>query len=300
MDKFKDMALLTAVVEKGNFAQAAKAVGLTPAMVGRRIAAQEDELGFMLFNRSTRRMELTLGGRTYYEGCQRILNEVRELEESVTSSQQTTPKGMIRLTAPGGIGSPFLVNVIKNFRKIYPEVRFDINLTSTPLDLIKEKIDLSIRLAVKLEDSSMVATKLGETSFGLYASAEYLHERGTPVSLDDLKRHDCLHMGSSKHGDYWNVIVDGNLVNFRQPWALTVPDTECLMQSIAEGMGIAMVPEIFAKPYAEKEKIVRLDSIAEFPKLTIYAIYPTRKHLPYRVNLFLDYLKDRAPEMLST
>lgn len=299
MDKFKDMALLTAVVEKGNFAKAAKAVDLTPAMVGRRIAAQEDELGFMLFNRSTRRMELTPGGRTYYEGCQRILSEVRELEESVTNSQQVNPKGIIRLTAPDGIGSPFLVNSIKNFRKIYPEVRFDINLTSTPLDLIKDKIDLSIRLAFELEDSSMVATKLGTTSFGLYASAEYLHERGAPANLNDLKSHDCLHMGSSKYGDYWSVIVDGNVVNFRQPWALTVPNTECLMQSIAEGMGIAMVPEIFAKPYVQRKAIVRLDDITEFPKLTIYAIYPTRKHLPYRVNLFLDYLKDWAPQKLG-
>lgn len=299
MNTLKDMELLTVVVDKGNFARAAKAIELTPAMVGRRIAALEEELGFMLFNRSTRQMELTPGGRIYYEGCQRIIEEVAELEESVTSSQQTNPKGQIRISAPDGIGSPFLVKAIKEFRQMYPEVRFDLDLSSETLDLIKEKIDLSIRLAFELEDLSLVATPLGHTSFGLYASQKYLEEYGIPTDLNDLKNHDCIHMGENKYGDFWNVVVDGNTIKYRQPWALTVPNTECLMKAVEEGMGIAMIPELFAKSHKEAELIVQLDNIVEFPKLTIYAIYPTRKHLPYRVNLFLDHLKSWAPGKLS-
>lgn len=299
MDKLRDMALVAEVVEKGNFAQAAKAVGLTPAMVGRRIAAIEETLGFTLFNRSTRRMELTPGGQTYYEGCRRILAEVSELEESVTSSHQTNPKGLIRLTAPDGLGSPFIVDAIKQFRTSYPDVRFDIDLSSTPKDLIKDKIDLSIRLAFELEDSSLVATKLGSTSFGLYASPDYLHTRGRPQSLSDLKQHDCLNMGASKYGDYWNVIDEGRVVSFRQPWALVLPNTECMIHAVCEGMGIAMIPELFTKTQADAGKMMRLEGITEFPDLSVYAIYPTRKHLPYRVNLFLDFLKSWAPEHLS-
>lgn len=299
MDKLRDMALVAEVVEKGNFAQAAKAVGLTPAMVGRRIAAIEEALGFMLFNRSTRRMELTPGGQTYYEGCRRILAEVSELEESVTSSHQTNPKGLIRLTAPDGLGSPFIVDAIKQFRTSYPDVRFDIDLSSTPKDLIKDKIDLSIRLAFELEDSSLVATKLGSTSFGLYASPDYLQAKGRPQSLSDLKQHDCLNMGASKYGDYWNVIDEGRVVSFRQSWALVLPNTECMIHAVCEGMGIAMIPELFTKTQADTGKMIRLEGVTEFPDLSIYAIYPTRKHLPYRVNLFLDFLKSWAPEHLS-
>lgn len=299
MDKFRDMALLAAVVEKGNFAQAAKAVDLTPAMVGRRIAAIEEHLGFMLFNRSTRRMELTPGGRTYYEGCQRILAEVSELEDSVTSAHQTNPKGLIRLTAPDGLGSPFVIDAIKHFRTSYPEVRFDIDLSSTPKDLIKDKIDLSIRLAFELEDSSMVATKLGHTSFGLYASQAYLDAKGTPTSLSDLQHHDCLNMGASKYGDYWNVIGNGHVVSFRQPWALVLPNTECMIHAVTQGMGIAMIPELFANAHTTAGKMVRLEGVTEFPELTVFAMYPTRKHLPYRVNLFLDFLKEWAPSNLT-
>lgn len=294
------MALMAAVVEQGNFAQAAKVVDLTPAMVGRRIAAIEEKLGFKLFNRSTRWMELTPGGQTYYEGCKRILTEVYELEESVTSSHQTNPKGMIRLTAPDGLGSPFLIDMIHEFRQPYPDVRFDIDLSSEPKDLIAEKIDLSIRLAFELEDSSMIATKLGRTSFALYASEQYLNEKGYPQTLNDLKQHDCLHMGASKYGDFWNVIVAGELTRFRQDWALVLPNTECLIQAVAKGLGIALIPTLLVDTHIKTGRIIQLEGIADFPKLTVYAMYPTRKHLPYRVNLFLDFLKDNAPKLLAS
>ena len=299
MDKLRDMRLLLTVVEKGNFAQAAKAVGLTPAMVGRRIAAIEARLGFMLFNRTTRQMELTPGGHTYYEGCKRILSDVRELEESVTSAHQTNPKGLIRITAPDGMGSPFLINAIKHFKKNYPDVTFDINLTSTPLDLIKEKIDLSIRFAFELEDSSLVATKLGQTTFNLYASQDYLERQGTPTNLEDLKQHDCLHLSGGKYGDCWTLIVDGNLINYHQPWALVLPNTECMIRAATEGLGVAMIPTLFAEAYVSRQKLTPITGVVEFPELTIYALYPSRKHLPFRVNLFLDFLKAWAVEELS-
>jgi len=300
MDKFRDMKLLSAVVEKGNFAQAAKTVDLTPAMVGRRIAAMEEALGFVLFNRSTRRMELTPGGRTYYEGCKRILAEVSELEESVTSAHQTNPKGLIRLSAPEGLGSPFLIGAIKHFRQQYPDIRFDLDLSNRPLDLVKDRIDLSLRIAIELEDSSLVATTLGHTSFGLYASEDYLQQYGTPKQLDELQQYDCIHMGSSKYGDYWTVIQNGNMVNVKHPWVLVVPNTACLIQAVTDGMGIAMIPEMFAKPHVEANRMVQINEVAEFPQLTVYGLYPTRKHLPYRVRLFLDFLKGSAPAHLCS
>ena len=291
MDKIKTMTLFTAVVEQGSFAGAARQVGLTPAMVGRRIAALEAELGFVLLNRSTRQMQLTPGGQAYYEGCLRILGEVTELEESLLSEHQIRPKGLITLSAPDGLGSPYLVEAIGDFRRQYPAIRFDLRLTNEPLDLVEARIDLAVRLAFELADSSLVATPLGHTGFGLYASADYLAARGTPGCLADLKAHDCLHMGASRYGDYWRVIADGKPVNFRQPWALTVPSTECLAHALCEGMGIAMLPALFAAPLVATGKVVEIAGVVEFPRLTVYGIYPTRKHLPYRVRLFLDFLK---------
>lgn len=299
MDKLKDMQLLAAVVQKGSFAQAARTVGLTPAMVGRRIAALEQQLGFRLFNRSTRKMVLTPGGESYYQGSLQILEQVSALEESLAASYQQEPRGLVRLSAPDGLGSPFLIKAISEFRRRYPKVRFDVDLTSAPLDLVREKIDLSLRLAFELEDSDLVASPLSQTDFGLYAAPKYLAERGQPASLAELSSHDCLHMGQSKYADNWTILRAGEPVSFRQEWALTLPNSECLMQALAEGMGIAMVPKIFARPFVERGQITPIEGLAEFPRLTIYALYPSRKHLPYRVQLFLDFLKHWGPDRLA-
>jgi len=299
MDKFRDMQLLVAVVKHGSFAQAAKAVSLTPAMVGRRVAALEHTLGFMLFNRTTRSMELTPGGQNYYEGCLRILEEVEELELSVTSLHQNNPSGLIRLSAPDHLGSPFLIDAIYSFRQTYPDIQFELDLSSTPLDLIKEKIDLSIRLMFELDDSALVATKLGHTDFNLYAAPCYLEHRGTPSSITDLDHHDCLHMSGSKYGDYWNILVDDQPVRIKQNWALTVPNTASLLHATETGMGISLIPTLFAQPLEERGTITSLQDIAQFPQLGIYCMYPTRKHLPFRVQLFLDFLKNRASDQLS-
>lgn len=298
MNKIRDMEILLKVVEQGNFSNAAQSIGLTPAMIGRRIAAMEKELGFALFNRSTRRMELTVGGRTYHEGCQRIVSELADLEESVTSSYQKNPHGLIRLSAPDALGSPFFVDAIKEFREQYPDIRFDMQLSNLPLDLVKDQIDLSIRFSVELKDASVVATKLGMTSFVLVASQDYIDKHGKPQSLEDLKNHDCVHMGESKYGDFWKVIVNGKLTNFRQPWAFLSPNTDCLIHAALEGIGIAMMPKIFVKSFLESNKLVFLNGIANFPEVTIYCLYPTKKYLPYRVNLFLHFLKKWAPDKL--
>ena len=291
MNSLRDMELLVAVVEEGSFARAADKVELTPAMVGRRIAAMEEHLGFVLLSRSTRRMELTDSGKSYLEGCKRILAQVNELEESLVSDYQGNPSGIIRLSAPEGMGSPILIDLMHEFRQQYPDIRFDLRLTNQSLDLLEEHIDLSIRLSFALEDSSMVATKLGTTSFGLYASTGYLNKNGEPNSLYELEQHDCLHMGASRTGDFWNVIVDGKQTSFRQPWALTVSDTASMLKATVNGMGVALIPDIFVDSSEQKNQLKRLNSVAQFPEISVYAIYPVRKHLPYRVKLFLDFLK---------
>ena len=137
----------------------------------------------------------------------------------------------------------------------------------------------------------MVAIKLGETSFGLYACHEYLEKKGEPNNLEQLEQYDCLHMGASRTGDFWNVIVDGRQTNFRQPWALTVSDTASMLKAAVNGMGIALIPDIFVETSEQKNKLKRLESVAQFPEISVYAIYPVRKHLPYRVRLFFRFFE---------
>lgn len=290
MDKYRNMQLFCTVVDRGSFSKAAKALGITPAIVGRHIAAMEESLGFRLLNRTTRSMHLTPGGKAYYEGAQTVLNQIEQLEDSLTTAHLNNPEGLIRLSAPDAMG-PFLMKAIKEFRTEYTGIRFDLALSNSKSNLIEEEIDLSIRFAFELQDSSYVATKLGESDFGLYAAPAYIDAHSMPSNYIDLKNHDCLHMGSSRDGDYWMLTVDGKSVSHRQPWVAVISDTNTLLQATLDGMGISMIPSIFVNSHVKSGDLIKIENVAEFPIVNIYGMYPTRKHVPYRLSLFLEYLK---------
>ena len=290
MDKYRNMQLFCTVVDRGSFSKAAKALGITPAIVGRHIAAMEESLGFRLLNRTTRSMHLTPGGKAYYEGAQTVLSQIEQLEDSLTTAHQNNPEGLIRLSAPDAMG-PFLMKAIKEFRAEYSGIRFDLALSNSKSNLIEEEIDLSIRFAFELQDSSYIATKLGESEFGLYAAPSYIDEHQAPSDHTELKNHDCLHMGSSRDGDYWMLTVDGKSLSYRQQWVAVISDTNTLIQATVDGMGIAMIPSVFVNTHINNGDLIKIENVAEFPIVNIYGMYPTRKHVPYRLSLFLEYLK---------
>ncbi|TKB58740.1 LysR family transcriptional regulator [Ferrimonas aestuarii] len=292
------MKLFCSVVEKGSFAKAARSLGVTPAIVGRQIAKLEDELGFILLSRTTRSMQLTPGGKDYYQGAKRIVNEIAQLEDSLSSDHQQNPSGLIRLCAPDGL-SHNLIQIIQAFRQQHPQIRFDLILDNGQTRLIEEEIDLSFRLSFDLQDSSMIATKLGTTSFGLYAAPEYLAAKGTPKQFQELDQHDCIHMGSGRYGDVWHLQVNGKVISNRQPWSLVVSSTDALLSTLKMGMGIGLVPSIFAEEAARSNALMPLSELASFPEVGIYALYSTRKHQPYRLTLFLAFVKQWFQKRMS-
>ncbi|WP_411065576.1 LysR family transcriptional regulator [Vibrio rotiferianus] len=299
MDKCRNMQLFCTVVDRGSFSKAAKALGITPAIVGRHIAAMEESLGFRLLNRTTRSMHLTSGGKAYYQGAQTVLSQIEQLEDSLTTAHQNNPEGLIRLSAPDAMG-PFLMKATKEFRTEYSGIRFDLALSNSKSNLIEEEIDLSIRFAFELQDSSYIATKLGESDFGLYAAPSYIDEYQAPSNYTELKNHDCLHMGSSRDGDYWMLTVDGKSLSYRQPWIAVISDTNTLIQATVDGMGIAMIPSVFVNKHISDGDLVKIENVAEFPVVNIYGMYPTRKHVPYRLSLFLDYLKTNFIHIITS
>jgi len=300
MDKLKDMQLFCEVVEKGNFANAAKSLSITPAIVGRRIAALENSLGFVLLNRTTRKMLITPSGKAYYEGAKKIIGNLEELEDALGSEHQKIPGGIIRLSAPDALGTPFLINAIQEFQKQHPNVRFDLLLQNNQVDLIEESIDLAFRFSFDLQDSSYIATKFGETTFNMYAAPSYIKRCGMPAHFSELKDFDCLHMGANRYGDYWNLSVDGEIISYRQSWSIVTSNTQSYIAAITRGMGIGVLPELFAREEFDKGNILKIEGLTEFPTIGIYGIYPTRKHLPHRLRLFIDFLKEWLSPQLES
>ena len=299
MIDLKDMKLFCLVVAQGSFAAAAKQMQITPAMVGRRVAEMEKKLGFILLNRSTRKMQLTPGGQSYYEGCLRLISDAEDLEASVSAAHQNQPKGLITLSAPDGLGGRFIATLVRDFRLLYPDISFDLRLTNMPLDLIEDKIDLTLRLTHEVRDAALVATKLVSTKINPFASEEYLKRKGYPQHKEDLQHHDIIHMNNSRFGNYWNIIEDGKEMRFGLEWTVVTPNTLSMIQATIDGVGISTIPEIFIHAHAQRDKLVRLEGLVTFPDIALYALYPTRKHLPYRVNLFLDFLKKWVPEYMK-
>lgn len=288
MNKFKDMMLFCSVVEQGNFAKAAKTLNVTPAIVGRRISAMEESLGFILFNRSTRQMQLTGAGQDYYRGCKQILAQVSELEDDLRTDNQVTPSGLIRISAPDGLTDKLLMSAISEFKHQYPNIHFAISLENHSVDLVEQDIDLAFRLSLDMQDSNYIATKLTETSFGLFASANYLKLHGKPNTINELENHDCIQMTHNRYGGYWLFGQADNITKYRQPWSMTVTNTQGLISAANQDLGIAMIPLLFA----EKEpSLVKLEHFTDFPTVGVYAMYPTKQHLPYRMRLFLDFVK---------
>lgn len=107
-------------------------------------------------------------------------------------------------------------------------------------------------------------------------------------------------MGANRYGDYWNLSVNGEIISYRQPWSIVTSNTQSYIAAIIRGMGIGVLPELFAREELEKGNILKIEGLTEFPTIGIYGIYPTRKHLPHRLRLFIDFLKEWLSPQLES
>lgn len=291
MDKLKKMTIFVRVVEAGSFAAAAKTLDVSPAIVGRHISDLEALLGQRLVNRTTRSMEITTVGWRYFEGCKDTLAQVEAVEQSVRDPQEADLHGLIRLSAPEGLGSPFLLDVIDGFQREHPQVAFDLLLDNQAADFVSSGVDVAIRFATSLEDSSLIVQKLGETPLRWFAAPQYLAERGTPKNLEALDQHACLAFATARYGHSWPIITDKGIKKIKLPWRLILNNTQTYREALVRGMGIGVLPELLAAPLLESGELQAVALHAILPDIGIYALYPSREFQALRVRQFLAHIK---------
>ncbi|MGP1683561.1 MAG: LysR family transcriptional regulator, partial [Giesbergeria sp.] len=176
--------------EVGSFTVAAEVLGLTPAAVSRSVARIEERLHVQLFARSTRQIKLTENGRLYLEQCREAIQQIQDVERALTGNY-STPIGTLRISVPTTYGNLRLLPVLEKFRRKYPQVLLEVNISNRNIDFVDQGYDLAIRLGTP-QDSRLVARNLENASLGVYASRAYLARRGEPKTLDDLRQHDCI------------------------------------------------------------------------------------------------------------
>ena len=296
MDKLKQLETFVSVAQRGSLAGAARALGLAPAIIGRRLDALEAHLGIKLLLRTTRRLSLTNEGSAFLEDCQRLLADLATAEASVSAGGlQAT--GHLRITAPAGFGRRHIAPLVPLFRELHPEVTISLNLSDRLVDMAVEGFDCAVRVG-DMPDSSLVSVRLADNRRLCVATPAFLARHGVPQKPTDLARFQCLTLSSDAsqtRGWAFKVSGDGvaSVVHIKPVGPLDCSDGQVLHDWCLAGHGIAWRSTWEVQSEVAAGQLVALLEDFAAPPNGIYVVFPQRKHLPLRVRLWLDFLKQR-------
>lgn len=292
MDRLASMRVFQKVIDEGGFAAAGRAMDMSPAVVTRLVADLEEHLGTRLLHRTTRRVSLTDAGESYLERVRVILQDLDEAH-ALVSSQTSDLAGVLRLLAPPVLATHVLAPLVSGFRQAYPKILLDIEVESHREPPIQD-YDITLMGTQTSFDANVIARKVLSSVTVLLASPEYLRRRGTPVKPEDLAQHDCLRFkpaGGRSRG--WRLLHETDETRFVdievQP-VLWANHTDTLMHAALDGAGITATTIELAAPLIQNGDLVRVLNPWITDRLTMYAALPSRKFMPRRTEVFLDYL----------
>ena len=290
MAKLKQLESFVSVVARGSLTAAARAEGVAPAIMGRRLDALEERLGVKLLVRTTRRIALTHEGSAFLEDCQRLLADLANAEASV-SAGGVKASGHLRITAPAGFGRRHVAPLVARFREQHGDVTITLNLSDRVIDLAGEGFDCAVRVG-DLPDSSLISVRMADNRRLCVATPRYLQLHGTPQHPGELARFDCLSLSSdASQTRGWAFMVGDELVHLKPGGPLDCSDGQVLHDWCLAGYGIAWRSTWEVESEIAAGRLVALLEDFAAPPNGIYAVFPQRKHLPLRVRLWIDFLK---------
>ncbi|MBX3220639.1 MAG: LysR family transcriptional regulator [Labilithrix sp.] len=287
----EELRAFVAVVDAQGFRAAARATRGRKATLSRRVQDLETRLGVPLLVRTTRSMRLTEEGRAYFEHASRALASARDAE-SVVLSAKATPRGVLRVMTAAALASSVLDEVVMRYLAKHPHVRVVLHTTERRLDMVREGFDLAV-WGGPLEDSSLVARRLGVASGGYFASPRYLARRSAPESPDDLAAHDLVTITKGHGTTEWTFVAGGKEKRIAIRPRLVVNDVELAVRAGVAGMGIAPAPMSIAEPYVAKKKLVQVLREWTPPGVDIHAVFPPGGALVPKTRAFVDLLQER-------
>ncbi|MGM4986837.1 LysR family transcriptional regulator [Tardiphaga sp. 841_E9_N1_2] len=284
-----EMEVFTRVVELGGFSTAARAFRMTPSAVSKLVARLEGRLGVRLINRSTRKLQLTPEGSAFYERALRILDEISAAEREAAIG--ATPSGLLRVNTSVPFGLRLLLPLLPDFAKRYPDIKVEVVLTDLVVDLLEERADVAIRVGL-MRESRLLARKLGESRMVVVAAPDYLKERGTPKTPDDLADHNLLRFGFAKWENGWPFKISGETIAVMPSGNALVSDGEAMQHLAVAGMGLARLARFHVEADIKAGRLVPvLEAFNPGDIEPIHAVFVGHGgQLPARVRAFLDYL----------
>ena len=288
MDRFLEMQTFNAVVESGSFVKAAEALGMSKAAVSRYVGDMEARLGVRLLHRTTRSLSLTGEGQVFYSRSKELLEDLNQAEAEVTSRSEVIT-GTLRINAPFTFGILQLAPLWGAFKAENPQVALDITLADRLVDLVEEGYDVAIRIAT-LESSTLVSKRLATTRMVLCASPRYLAQCGTPTHPSELAGHAVISYVYWATRDEWRFDgPQGPVSVTTRPILSTNSGDTCRAAALAH-QGVILQPDFLVGRDLADGTLVELMPQFRSMELGIYAVYPTRKHVPAKVRALVDFL----------
>ena len=285
--QLSDIQIFAVVASSKGLSAAARQLGVTPMQVSRRMAALEDELGVRLLHRTTRSVSLTPEGEAFIPYATTMI-DAEEAARLEFGRNLSTVRGHLRLTAPSIFGQEVVLPLIKELLKQYPDMSVELDLGDRVVDIVAGGYDLAIRIAV-LKDSDLIARRMAPNPRLICASPAYLAERGTPRMLADLARHDCIMLTPVGK---WPFVIDGEVHRVSLTGRFTSASVEAVRSIALDGSGIAMLTRWDVRRHLASGQLVEIvleDASTE--QLSVWAITPSRRHVPARVRVFLEALE---------
>ena len=285
------MAAFAETARHGSFAAASRELGSAPSTLAKAVARLEASLQVKLFHRTTRQVSLTPDGERLYARCERLLAEFEALQAEASGTRDE-PAGLLRVDLPIVLGREFILPVLARMSQRFPRLQLDVRLQDAYADLVKEGIDVAVRLG-PLKDSSLVAQRVGSQSMVLVASRSYLDSHGVPRRLEDLAQHEALvfRLPSSGRDRPWQFRQGGKALELQPQARIRIGAGEGLVAAVRLGLGIAQLPEYFVRRELAGGELVEVLRTLRPAALPVLAVYPGARLVPARVRAFLQELK---------
>lgn len=287
MTNLTDLEIFARVVSAGSLSAAGRELDLSPAVVSKRLRRLEDKLGTRLLQRTTRQIALTEAGQGYYERVVPILAGIEEAEAYVMR-RSTMARGTLKISAPTTFGRMHIAPHLAPFMRDNPDLNVNLVLSDDLVDIVGDGFDLAIRIA-ELEDSSLVARRLASVKRILVAAPDYLDQHSMPRQFSDLSQHVCL---APHNGEPWKLTDEQGASHQHRPEGpLLTNSSEVIRQATLAGVGIALRStwDISAE-LARGELVHILPEYEASRNVSLYAVYPSRRFLPAKVRLFIDFI----------
>jgi LysR family transcriptional regulator for bpeEF and oprC len=289
LDRIELLKTFCRVVECASFTRAANLLQIPRSSVSAAVSELETLVGTRLLNRTTRQVAPTQDGTAFYERCVRLLSDYEETAGLFQVS--TRPKGRVRVSVPGRLGRLVIAPALPAFLAEYPDIEIDLSVTDRAVDIVQDGFDLVLRVG-PLQDSGLIARKVGDLLLLNCASPAYLAAHGTPDTIADLEWHSAVRYASPTTGriEDWEYVENGEVKTIAMPGRVTVNGAEAYIACCLAGLGLIQVPAYDVRHHIAAGEMEDVLPRLRAEPLPMTLLYPHRQHLSRRLQVFIEWL----------